>query len=223
MPHHVALGLDICDLDVVIVDDFKPMQAIFRNIFSGIRNARTRVMGDVDTALTAMMSEPPNMVLMEWNMQPRSGLELLRELRQSGMEPLCLVPILVISAGATRPAVETAFRLGAQSFLLKPVSPESIVTRLRWLCRDRRHLTLKNEHYVIEGVEDRLTALASGLKPSSSKSRRPSRRTPLPLQPWDIAQASAALSKPLKPVTPPELRNQRGGFARPNLTKGRRT
>lgn len=156
MPLHTAYGLPLEELDLVAIDDSKAMQGIYRSIFSTLRTKRARVYGDPERAMNAMLNEPPNVLLLDWRMEATSGAKLLRTLRLKQMDPLCFVPVIVVSAYGTQSIVELAYRLGANGFLLKPISPDSLVKRLQWVANDERELRLENDRYVIEGVEEKL-------------------------------------------------------------------
>lgn len=156
MPLHAAYGLPLEELDIVAIDDSKPMQGIYRSIFSSFRTKRARVYGDPERAMNAMLLEPPNVLLLDWRMESTSGAKLLRTLRLKQMDPLCFLPVIVVSAFGTQTVVELAYRLGANNFLLKPISPESLIKRLQWIAGDGRDIRLQNDRYVIEGVEDQL-------------------------------------------------------------------
>ncbi len=156
MPIHTAYGLPLEELDLVAIDDSKAMQGIYRSVFSTLRTKRARVYGDPERAMNAMLNEPPNVLLLDWRMEATSGAKLLRTLRLKQMDPLCFLPVIVVSAYGTQSTVELAYRLGANGFLLKPISPESLVKRLQWVTNDERNLLLENDRYVIEGVEEKL-------------------------------------------------------------------
>ncbi len=156
MTNHTAHNLPLGALDIMVVDDSKPMQGIYRSIFSGMGIKRYRIYSGAERAMNAMLSEPPNVLVTDWRMEPTSGAKFIRTLRLKQMDPLCFLPIVVISAYATRSVVEQAYRIGANSFLLKPLSPEIMLKRLIWLTEDSRQFTLDSDRYVIDGVEERL-------------------------------------------------------------------
>lgn len=156
MPLHSAYGLPLEEIDLVAIDDSKAMQGIYRSIFSTLRTKRARVYGDPERAMNAMLNEPPNVLLLDWRMEATSGAKLLRTLRLKQMDPLCFLPVIVVSAYGTQSTVELAYRLGANGFLLKPISPDSLIKRLHWIANDERDLRLENDRYVIAGVEERL-------------------------------------------------------------------
>jgi len=153
MPPHAAYGIDMERLDVIVVEDSKPMQTILRSMLATLRVARIRMFDDGMEALQAMLSEPPNVIISDWNMVPTSGYQLLRMIRHRQMEPLCFVPLIFVTAHGTRAVVEKAFRGGAHYLLVKPMSPATLHQRLMCLARDSRPFVRRGDHFVIEGVD----------------------------------------------------------------------
>ncbi|MES0809138.1 response regulator [Roseibium sp. SCPC15] len=153
MKHHAAFGLSMEDVDVVVVEDSKPMQTILRSILLSFKVARVRTFDSVDDALESSLAEPPNVILTDWRMEPTTGYQFLRLVRHRHMEPLCYVPIIFITAHGTRPLVDKALRAGAHHVLVKPVSPSTLHKRLSWLLTDDRPMTLEHSgFYNIYGI-----------------------------------------------------------------------
>ena len=165
MKHHAAFGLAIEDIDVVVVEDSKPMQTIIRSILMSFKVARVRVFDSVDDALEASLAEPPNLILTDWRMEQTSGYQLLRLVRHRHMEPLCYVPVLFITAHGTRPLVDKALRAGAHHVLVKPVSPSTLFKRLNWLLNDDRPMVLENSgFYNIYGIQQTMDSQAEKMQ-----------------------------------------------------------
>ncbi|MBB4302646.1 two-component system chemotaxis response regulator CheY [Rhodobium orientis] len=165
MAHHTAFRRPPEDLDVIIVEDSKPMQTVLRSILMPLRFARTRVFDSADVALQAMLNEPPSLLITDWRMRPTSGFQLLRAIRHEQMAPLCYVPVIFVTAHATRPLVEKAMRAGAHHLLAKPVSPARMHECIAWVIRDSRELHAAEDGSVgIEGVREAFDAQHERMK-----------------------------------------------------------
>jgi len=157
--HNAAFGVPIEGLDVILIEDSKPMQTILRSMLSSFKVERLRVFDNADDALQAMLVEPPNVIITDWRMKPTSGYKLMRSIRHRNMAPLCFVPVIFITAHGTRSLVEKALRGGAHYFLVKPVAPADLHQRLRWLALDDRPFRLEDsEFFGISGMEAKLDA-----------------------------------------------------------------
>ncbi|MEP2841548.1 response regulator [Roseibium sp.] len=165
MKHHAAFGLAVEDLDVVVVEDSKPMQTIIRSILLSFKVSRVRTFDSVDEALESSLAEPPNLILTDWRMEPTSGYQLLRLVRHRHMEPLCFVPVLFLTAHGTRPLVDKALRAGAHHVLVKPISPSTLYKRLQWLLNDNRPMILENSgFYNVYGIQKTMDDQAEKMK-----------------------------------------------------------
>lgn len=157
---HAAYSMPMEALDIVVVEDSKHMQTIFRSVLTAMRVGRIRIYDSPVSALDAMLAEPPNLILTDWKMEPLSGFQMLRLIRHKRMAPLCFVPILFVTAHGTRELVEKVLRAGAHHLLAKPISPSSLLKRLEWIVRDGRELELDEAtgFYRIAGVDAALAA-----------------------------------------------------------------
>ena len=165
MKHHAAFGLAMDDIDVVVVEDSKPMQTILRSTLLSFKVARVRTFDSVDDALEASLAEPPNLIITDWRMAPTTGYQLLRLVRHKHMEPLCFVPILFITAHGTRPLVDKALRAGAHHVLVKPLSPSTLYKRIEWVLNDDRPMVLEHSgFYNIFGIQKLMDEQAEKVK-----------------------------------------------------------
>jgi two-component system phosphate regulon response regulator PhoB len=146
-------------LDIAVVEDSKPMQMILRSMLAGLQARRIRVFDNGPAALQAMVREPPNLVVCDLRMPGMSGLAMIRSMRAPSMDPLCFVPVIVVTAHATQSAVEDAMAAGAHLLLVKPVAPAAMIERVNWIINDRRPFVIGTAgHYVIQGVPETLAA-----------------------------------------------------------------
>jgi len=74
----------------------------------------------------------PDLILLDLNMPRKNGYECIEEIRAD--EKLAHVPIVVLTTSTSDREVRRAYRLGANSFVTKPVSFQKTVAALRGLC-----------------------------------------------------------------------------------------
>jgi DNA-binding response OmpR family regulator len=234
--HHAAYGLPVGALDIVVVEDSKPMQMILRSILMAMKVSRVRIFDSPETAFEAMLGEPPNLILTDWKMEPVSGYQFLRTIRHARMAPLCFVPVMFITAFGTREVVEKVMRAGAHQLLVKPLSPSALHKRLLWLLQDDRQFEREEASgcYVVAGVDkafetvsDRRKTLAQARKHHDQINTIAEREAFIERQmAIKAAEADAAKSGAEKAVSvgsaveaggPVEANDNSGGFA--NIVK----
>jgi two-component system phosphate regulon response regulator PhoB len=164
MTHHACFAVPTAALDVVVIDDSKPMQAIVRSMLHALHVRRIRVYDGFKDAVAGMVRDTPNLIILDWRIGRVTGQRFLRTLRKRSMGPLGLVPVIVITAHATATMVDRAMSAGAHSVLVKPLSPSLLYERITWLLSDGRELVPgPGDSLVIEGMAERLRSLKTRL------------------------------------------------------------
>ncbi len=99
---------------VLVVDD----EAAIRDVLQNVLSDRYRVIdADTgDTALTKLIQETPDLILLDLMMPDISGLELLSKIRAQNS----LVPVIVLTGTTSLDSAVEAMRLGAADYLAKP-------------------------------------------------------------------------------------------------------
>lgn len=133
-----AFGIPMRNLDVLIVDDNANMRLLLRTILRSFGLPDIRQARDGTAGLAEIDRRAPTLIISDWEMAPMNGREFLRAVRRVGREPLCFVPIVVLTAHASRQIIEEAFDAGATQLLVKPVTPTNLLQRIGWVLEDDR-------------------------------------------------------------------------------------
>jgi CheY-like chemotaxis protein len=75
----------------------------------------------------------PSMILLDLNMPRKSGLEALREIRADA--ELRSIPVVVLTTSKAEEDIIRSYELGVNSFIVKPVTFESLVELVKTLGR----------------------------------------------------------------------------------------
>ena len=122
---------------VLVVDDFEAMCKVTVSQLRQVGVERIMTAKDGAEALRLLKGHPFDIVLSDWNMPVMSGLELLQAMRAD--PELSAMPFVLITAEAERVRVVEAIACGVTSMLLKPYSPQQLLSRvekaLRWTPR----------------------------------------------------------------------------------------
>jgi len=93
---------------------------------------------DGETALAIARTERPDLILMDWNMPERDGIEVCRALRAESDPRLRDVPVVLLTARARAEDTAAGFAAGATDYLTKPFKPTHVRSRVHtWLLRQR--------------------------------------------------------------------------------------
>lgn len=126
---------------VLIVDDEPD---IVRLVTLALRPEGYRLLSatDGDTALRLARTERPSLILLDWHMPRRDGLEVCRALRADADPELRDVPVVLLTAQTGAEDIAAGFAAGATDYLTKPFKPTYIRSRVRgWLLRTRPDTT----------------------------------------------------------------------------------
>jgi two-component system phosphate regulon response regulator PhoB len=89
----------------------------------------------VRSAQQALRSALPDLVLLDWMLPDRAGIELLRELRAS--ERTRQLPVILLTAKGAESDKVLGLDAGADDYVVKPFSPRELVARVRAVFRRR--------------------------------------------------------------------------------------
>ncbi|WP_035825843.1 winged helix-turn-helix domain-containing protein [Janthinobacterium sp. RA13] len=125
---------------ILVLNPAPAMQALLAHNLAG---AGYRVSCAVDArgALALLAADPPDVLLLEWDLPDASGIALLRQLRQDGV--LCDLPIIMVSARDSEQDKVLALDSGADDYLCKPVGPREMLARVHALLRRRAPAVLR--------------------------------------------------------------------------------
>ncbi len=116
------------NIPILIVDDYKTMLRIIRNLLNQLSFGNVEEASDGNTALQKMRSNPVNLVISDWNMEPMTGLQLLREVRADAN--LKDTPFIMITAESKTENVIAAKEAGVSNYIVKPFNAETLRTKL---------------------------------------------------------------------------------------------
>jgi two-component system, chemotaxis family, chemotaxis protein CheY len=111
---------------VLIVDDSPVMRSFIRRVLrlSGFEVGECMEAGDGAEALATLGVHRVDVILTDINMPGMNGEELLRRLCAEGV--LKRTPAVVISTDATNERIVRMIELGAQGYMSKPFTPETL-------------------------------------------------------------------------------------------------
>ena len=111
-------------LDVLIVDDYKTMLRIIRNLLKQIGFENVDEAADGTEALGKLRTKRYGLVISDWNMSPMTGLELLQAVRADAK--LATIPFIMITAESKTENVVAAKQAGVSNYIVKPFNAETL-------------------------------------------------------------------------------------------------
>jgi CheY-like chemotaxis protein len=122
---------------VLIVDDDPDVVGL---LAAALRPEGFRLLlaGDGETGLALARAERPALILLDWMMPGRTGLEVCRALRAEADLQLRQAPVVLLTSRGEREDIAAGFAAGATDYLTKPFKPSYVRSRVRsWLLRSQ--------------------------------------------------------------------------------------
>jgi two-component system, chemotaxis family, chemotaxis protein CheY len=112
------------NLPILIVDDYRSMLRIIRNLLRQLGLVRVDEATDGAMALAMMRQKSYGLVISDWNMQPMTGLELLKAVRADPV--LTATPFIMVTAESKTGNVLAARDAGVDNYIVKPFSADTL-------------------------------------------------------------------------------------------------
>jgi two-component system phosphate regulon response regulator PhoB len=119
---------------ILVVEDEPAIQELVSFACSN-GGYRVRRADSVRTAQEAIRAQLPDLLILDWMLPDRPGIELLRELR--GDERTRGLPIILLTAKGAESDRVAGLDAGADDYVVKPFSPRELVSRVRAVFRRR--------------------------------------------------------------------------------------
>jgi two-component system chemotaxis response regulator CheY len=116
------------NMPILIVDDYKTMLRIIRNLLKQLGFTNVDEAMDGTEALTKMRASSFGLVISDWNMEPMTGLQLLKEVRAD--DSLKGTPFVMITAESKTENVIAAKQAGVNNYIVKPFNAATLKSKL---------------------------------------------------------------------------------------------
>jgi two-component system chemotaxis response regulator CheY len=123
----------IGSLSILILDDSAQMRAITASVLEGVGICRIHEAADAETALQILREEEVDVAIVDYKMAPMNGTEFVRLVRTSPDSRDPFLPIIMLTGHADKRRIDEARDAGVTEFLVKPVTANSLITRLQSL------------------------------------------------------------------------------------------
>jgi CheY-like chemotaxis protein len=138
-PHSPSSQVSTVRDRILIVDDMADNIFLLETILEG-EGFQVEAVDSGRAALDKIISDPPDLLLLDVMMPEMNGFEVTQQIRQNPNLPF--IPILLIT-GYLDPTPAEGFDVGADDFIRKPIDIDELLSRVRAI--------LQPEETVVEG------------------------------------------------------------------------
>src|SRR6201985_3351000 len=121
-------------MSVLGADAYSTMTPILRNLLKQLGFENIDDANDGSAALNKMRGKKYGLVISDWNMEPMTGYELLREVRAD--PNLATTPFIMITAESKTENVIAAKKAGVNNYIVKPFNAQTLKTKIEAVFAD---------------------------------------------------------------------------------------
>ncbi|PHS78742.1 MAG: two-component system response regulator [Rhodospirillaceae bacterium] len=117
-------------MKVLVVDDYKTMLRIMRNLLRqlGFENVEDAIDGTKALEVLRGSPDPFGLIISDWNMEPMTGIELLRHVRAD--EKFQKIPFIMVTAESKSENVIAAKEAGVSNYIVKPFNAGTLKAKM---------------------------------------------------------------------------------------------
>lgn len=113
---------------ILLVEDNSTMRRIVQNLLRQLGFTNVIEAVDGSDALAKLREKKIDFIISDWNMQPMSGLDLLKEVR--GDAQLKNIPFIMVTAESKTDNIITAKDHGVSNYIVKPFSIDTLKSKM---------------------------------------------------------------------------------------------
>ena len=115
-------------MPILVVDDYNTMIRIIRNLLKQLGFENVDDASDGSAALAKMQTRKYGLVISDWNMEPMTGYDLLKEVRKD--PGLSATPFIMVTAESKTENVIAAKKAGVNNYIVKPFNAQTLQNKI---------------------------------------------------------------------------------------------
>ena len=115
-------------MPILVVDDYSTMIRIIRNLLKQLGFENVDDASDGSAALAKLQTKRYGLVISDWNMEPMTGYDLLKEVRAD--PNLATTPFIMITAESKTENVIAAKKAGVNNYIVKPFNAATLKNKI---------------------------------------------------------------------------------------------
>ena len=115
-------------MPILVVDDYGTMIRIIRNLLKQLGFDNVDDASDGASALTKMRGRRYGLVISDWNMEPMTGYDLLRQVRSD--PSLVRTLFIMVTAESKTENVIAAKKAGVDNYIVKPFNAQTLKAKI---------------------------------------------------------------------------------------------
>ena len=116
------------DMAILVVDDYNTMVRIIKKLLKTIGYENVDEASNGEEALGKIKQKQYGLIISDWNMEPMTGFDLLKEVR--GDPNLAMTPFIMVTAESKTENVIAAKKAGVNNYIVKPFNAATLKSKI---------------------------------------------------------------------------------------------
>ena len=117
-------------MPILVVDDYNTMIRIIRNLLRQLGFKDVDDAPDGSIALSKMHIKRYSLIISDWNMEPMTGYELLKQVRSDPNPSISATPFIMVTAESKTENVIAAKQAGVNNYIVKPFNADTLKSKI---------------------------------------------------------------------------------------------
>ncbi len=135
------------DLTALVVDDTPLSQKMLVSMLKAFGVGAVAAANDGGEALAKLDAVKPDVILVDWEMSPMSGIDFVSRVRRTAGNPYRRIPIVMVTAYSDVTDVVTARDAGVDEYLVKPLTFDTVASHMK-LAIEKRRQFIRSDSFV---------------------------------------------------------------------------
>lgn len=132
------MAVNFAKLSVLVVEDNKAMRDLIVSVLDSLGVGSIVTAESGASGFMKFRNSNADIVIVDWEMEPKNGLSLTGEIRRNPMSPNRMVPIIMLTGYSAPKRVAQARDTGVTEFLAKPFTAEGLINRIAYVINKPR-------------------------------------------------------------------------------------
>lgn len=141
------MSLKFEKLSVLVVDDTVSMRNLIVSVLEALNVGNVYQAANGEQGYGLFCQHKPDIVLVDWLMEPMNGIELTEKIRNDTDSPDRMTPIILITGYSAKPRVVEARDAGVTEFLVKPFAAIDLTKRIQHVINNPRNFIDYNGYF----------------------------------------------------------------------------
>jgi len=139
------MAISFKKVSVLVAEDNPAISSMYRHILEELEFGKITMTSDGDRAFEAFCELKPDLILSDWEMEPTTGMEFLRKVRNSDVSPDPMIPFIFITGYAAESKIKEATCSGMTAFIVKPFTVDKLAEKLEDIINNPSDFVISDE------------------------------------------------------------------------------